>query len=123
MDRSKQEKMKEANNPRSVKLESLEDIVAYSRQFAEARGWREYQSPKNIAMALSVECAELVEHFQWLTAEESQAIDGEKKLEVGDEISDVLFYLVRIADILDIDICKAASRKAGVNERKYPLPE
>lgn len=115
--------MKEANNLQSFNLKNLDDISAYSRQFADARGWREYQSPKNIAMALSVECAELVEHFQWLTAEESQTIDGEKKLAVGDEISDVLFYLVRIADILDIDICQAASRKAKLNEKKYPLPE
>ncbi len=102
---------------------SLEAITAYSRSFALERGWENFQNPKNIVMALSVECAELLEHFQWLDADASAAIDADKKLEVGDEIADVLFYLVRLADILAIDIPLAAARKAQMNAIKYPLTE
>ena len=101
---------------------SLEDIEQYSRNFAEERNWREYQNPKNLVMALSVEAAELLEHFQWLTHEESQQLSDEKRLQVGDEISDVLFYLVRVADSLQINIYEAAQRKAALNAEKYPLP-
>ena len=102
---------------------TLEEIQAYSRQFAHDRKWQQYQTPKNIAMALSVECAELVEHFQWLTADESLNLDKEAKQAVSEEVSDVLFYLLRLADILDINVLSAASEKAQLNEDKYPLAQ
>ena len=71
-------------------------------------------------MALSVEASELLEHFQWSSETESMEIDDDKKNQVADEISDVLFYLVRVADVLGIDIFSAAERKAKANDKKYP---
>mgnify|MGYP000019771805 CR=1 FL=1 len=108
-------------NHKQFQLGTLAAITHHSKAFALERGWAKYQNPKNIAMALSVECAELLEHFQWLDAEASSSIDAVKKLEVGDEIADVLFYRVRLADLLDIDIHQAAERKAKLNAKKYPL--
>lgn len=102
-------------------LNTLEAIQAYSRDFANRRGWQVYQTPKNLSMALSVECSELLEHFQWLTAEESLKLDNDSKQAVSEEIADVLFYLLRIADQLDVDVFQACSRKAQMNEKKYPL--
>jgi NTP pyrophosphatase (non-canonical NTP hydrolase) len=91
------------------------------RRFAAARDWRQFHTPKNLAMALSVEVAELLEHFQWLTAEESEHLDMATKRAVAAEIADVLLYLTRLADVLDIDPIAAAKRKMIVNARKYPV--
>ena len=104
-------------------FKSLEEIQKYSKQFADQRNWQQYQTPKNLVMALSVECSELLEHFHWLSEEESFDLDVETKQAAGDEISDVLFYLVRVADVLGIDLYQAAARKASLNEEKYPLAE
>jgi len=104
-----------------VSFSSLEDIQKHSVAFVKARGWQAYQTPKNLTMALSVECAELLEHFQWLSEEQSLDLDADKKAQVGEEISDVLFYLLRLADVLNIDIFDAASRKAVLNCKKYPV--
>ena len=91
------------------------------RCFAAARDWQQFHTPKNLAMALSVEVAELVEHFQWLTAEQSAQLNATTKRAVGEEIADVLLYLTRLADVLDIDPLAAAERKIKINARKYPL--
>ena len=72
-------------------------------------------------MALSVEASELLEHFQWLTQEQSRLLDDNKRVEVSEEIADVLIYLVRLADILDIDPMEAVNRKMSLNEAKYPV--
>ena len=90
------------------------------REFADARDWNQFHSPKNLAMALIAEAAELVEHFQWLTEEESTHLAPQKKAEVADELADVLTYLVRMADKLDIDLLAAASAKIERNEERYP---
>jgi dCTP diphosphatase len=90
------------------------------REFADARDWNQFHSPKNLAMALIAEAAELVEHFQWLTEEESTHLAPQKKAEVADELADVLTYLVRMADKLDIDLLAAASAKIERNEARYP---
>jgi len=97
----------------------IEDI----RQFAKDRNWQPYHTPKNLSMALSVEASELVEIFQWLSAEESFEIkNSPDKLEkVEDEIADILVYLVRIVDILNIDINKAIVHKMKKNAEKYPV--
>jgi NTP pyrophosphatase (non-canonical NTP hydrolase) len=98
-------------------LESLRrDLAA----FAAARDWDQFHSPKNLAMALIAECAELVEHFQWLTETQSAALTAEKKSAVRLELADVLIYLVRIADKLDIDLLTAARDKMAINEERYP---
>ena len=90
------------------------------RKFVAERDWDQFHSPKNLAMALSVEAAELVEHFQWLTEAESQRLAPEKLAEVRDEIADVLVYLVRLADKLDVDLLAAAAQKIDKNALKYP---
>lgn len=91
------------------------------RRFAAARDWAPFHTPKNLAMALSVEAAELVECFQWLTPEQSAALTGRDRLAVEAEIADVLLYLVRLADVLDIDPLAAAQRKLVINARNYPV--
>ena len=101
-------------------MESLTELRDRLRKFASDRDWNQFHSPKNIAMALSVEVAELLEHFQWMTEEESKNLDAETKAMVADEIADVQNYLVRLADKLDIDILEAAEVKFAKNEKKYP---
>ena len=88
--------------------------------FAAARDWDQFHSPKNLAMALSVEAAELVEEFQWLTEQQSRALDADRRERVRLEMADVLIYLLRIADKLDIDLARAAADKLVLNEQKYP---
>jgi dCTP diphosphatase len=91
------------------------------REFAAARDWDQFHSPKNLTMALSVEVAEIVEHFQWLSEEQSNNLSQETIAEVATELADTLLYLVRLADKLDIDLLDAARRKIDINEQKYPV--
>ena len=100
-------------------LTTLRDAL---RDFCAARDWHRYHTPKNLVMALSVEAAELVEHFQWATPEESLALAPEKRAEVADEIADVLIYLTELADVLGIDPIAAAREKIVKNAAKYPPP-
>ena len=100
-------------------LTTLRDAL---RAFCAARDWHRYHTPKNLVMALSVEAAELVEHFQWATPEESLDLAPEKRAEVADEIADVLIYLTELADVLDIDPIAAAREKIIKNAAKYPAP-
>jgi NTP pyrophosphatase (non-canonical NTP hydrolase) len=90
------------------------------RAFVAARDWDQFHAPKNLAMALTVETAELAEHFQWLSAAESGRLDARAKAEVADELADVLVYLVRLADKLGVDLAAAARRKMAKNRAKYP---
>ena len=92
------------------------------RQFAADRNWQPFQTPKNLAMALMVEAAELAEIFQWLTAEQSQAAHqhAASREHIGQEIADVLIYLVQIADHCQIDLPQAVADKLVLNARKYP---
>jgi dCTP diphosphatase len=99
----------------------MEELKLKLRKFAEERDWNQYHSPKNLAMALSVEVAELVEHFQWLTEDQSYINDLEKLEEIKHEIGDILIYLARLSDKLDIDPLAAAKEKMMVNERKYSV--
>lgn len=101
----------------SSELDKLRDAV---RKFAAERDWDQFHSPKNLAMALSVESAELLEIFQWLTEEESRDLPPITKAAAADEIADVLIYLLRIADKLGIDPVAAAQRKMIANAQKYP---
>jgi NTP pyrophosphatase (non-canonical NTP hydrolase) len=103
---------------RAATLTSLRDAL---RRFAAARDWQQFHTPKNLAMALAVEAAELLEHFQWLTPEQSTRLDARRKRAVANEIADVLLYLIRLADRLEIDPLAVARRKARSNARKYPI--
>ena len=90
------------------------------RRFAEERDWDQFHSPKNLSMALSVEASELLEHFQWLTEAQSLNVSLEKREAAAEEIADVLLYLIRIADKLNINLVDAANKKLALNEQKYP---
>jgi len=101
-------------------MDSLAELTHKLREFAQARDWEKFHSPKNLAMAMIVEAAELVEHFQWLTTEQSQTLEAAKLEQVRQEIGDVLIYLTRIADQLGIDPVAAAHDKMVINAVKYP---
>ena len=99
-------------------LEALRDRI---RDFSRERDWDQFHSPKNLAMALAGEAGEVLEIFQWLTEEQSRALDEKALARARDEIADVLLYLVRLADRLDVDPLAAAHRKLEENARKYPV--
>lgn len=101
-------------------MRDLQELRARIREFVAERDWDRFHSPKNLAMALSVEASELVELFQWLTEEESAAPDAERRRRVAEELADVLWFLVRLADRLDIDLLEAAESKLAANAAKYP---
>ena len=99
-------------------LDTLRDRL---RAFALDRDWGQFHSPKNLACALSVEAAELLEHFQWMTEEQSRAPDESQRAEIALEAADVLLYLIQLADQLGIDLLAAADRKITLNGAKYPV--
>lgn len=98
----------------------MNELKERLRAFAREREWEQFHSPKNLSMALSVEAAEIMEHFQWLTDRESRNLSADARSAVAGEIADVLIYLVRLADTLGIDPVEAAFRKITVNELRYP---
>ncbi len=100
--------------------DSLVALTQALRQFAAERDWDQFHSPKNLVMALSVEVAELMEHFQWLTPDEAGALSEQRKAAVREELADVLLYLVRLADKLEVELVGAAYDKIELNARKYP---
>ena len=99
-------------------VQVLRDMVA---TFVSERDWEKYHSPKNISMALAVEAAELMEHFQWLTIDESKAVDGDQLSAVGEELADVLCYGLALANVLQIDVSQTMRRKMEKNRLKYPV--
>ena len=98
----------------------MEDLKTAIGAFIAERDWEQFHSPKNLAMALSVEVSEVVEHFQWLTEEESRNLPPEKLAEVREEVGDVMIYLTELAEKLGIDPLEAARAKLEINRRKYP---
>jgi len=100
--------------------DDLDALKLKLREFAEVRDWDQFHSPKNLSMALIAEAAELIEHFQWLKEEESAIIQGDKLEAVRMELADILIYLIRIADKLNIDLFDAVNKKIKINEEKYP---
>jgi dCTP diphosphatase len=99
-------------------LRALQERLA---MFAAERDWEQFHTPKNLAMALSVEVAELVQEFQWLTEQQSFSLDAEHRERVRLELADVFIYLLRVSDLLGIDLLAAADAKIVLNERKYPV--
>lgn len=100
--------------------DALRTLQQRLEAFAAARDWDQFHSPKNLAMALSVEASELVEEFQWLTEDESRALDAERRERVRLELADVFIYVLRLADKLGVDLARAAADKMALNEQKYP---
>jgi NTP pyrophosphatase (non-canonical NTP hydrolase) len=101
-------------------MSELDDLRLRLRDFALARDWDQFHTPKNLAMALVAEAAEVVEHFQWLTPAESQGLEPGTRAEVALELADVLLYLVMLADRLGVDLADAARRKIELNEQRFP---
>ncbi|MCB1865120.1 MAG: nucleotide pyrophosphohydrolase [Chromatiales bacterium] len=100
--------------------DSLSALNARLLAFARERDWEQFHSPKNLAMAIAGEVGELVEHFQWLTEAQSQSLAPERREAVALEMADVLIYLVRLSERLDIDLVAAANRKITINAERYP---
>ncbi|MCO6412910.1 MAG: nucleotide pyrophosphohydrolase [Thiogranum sp.] len=107
-----------SNHTTSDSLDQLRERLA---EFAERRDWQQFQSPKNLSMALIAETAELIEHFQWLSEKDSWNLAPQKRAEVGSELADILIYLIRTADQLGIDLIAAANSKILLNEARYPV--
>ena len=101
--------------------DTLERLRARLAEFSAERDWDQFHNPKNLAMALAGEAGELLEHFQWLTFEQSASLAREARDEVALEAADVLLFLVRLCDRLGIDLAAAAERKLALNARKYPV--
>lgn len=101
--------------------DDLTGLTAEIRTFVHAREWQRFHNPKNLALALVAEVGELVEHFQWLTPEEADTVEGEKLAAVADEIADVQLYLMQLADRLGVDIGAAVREKLARNEVRFPV--
>lgn len=109
-------------NDEQTTLAELRDLV---RTFVAERDWRQFHTPKNLSMSLAIEAAELMEHFQWLTPDESRSLaeDSNKLAAVGEELADVLCYALAMANELDLDVATAVRDKMVKNARKYPAAE
>lgn len=101
--------------------DSLAELRGRINQFVQERDWEQFHSPKNLAMAMIVEAAELVEHFQWDTIEESHQLSPEKREQVSHELADTFVYLLRIAEVTGVDLIAAANAKIELNAKKYPV--
>ena len=99
----------------------MQDTIARIRKFRDDRDWQQFHDPKNLAVSISIEAAELLELFQWQTGEESTRFAAENRERVSEEIADVAIYLVELADITGIDLAKAIDAKLEKNARKYPV--
>jgi NTP pyrophosphatase (non-canonical NTP hydrolase) len=110
-----------------IRLESIEMsdglqlLLLELREFSKKRDWEQFHSPKNLSMALAAEAGELLEEFQWLSEIESRNMDQSKKLEVSLEMADILLYLIRMADVLDINLLEVGKKKIALNHKKYPV--
>ena len=109
--------------PEPAPAATLQQLALRLQDFAQQRDWGQFHSPKNLASALIVEAGELLEHFQWLTEEQSRNLPADTKQAVAYEMADVLLYLVQMATALDVDLIEAANAKVGINEKKYPAEQ
>ncbi len=103
---------------------SIAGIQKAVRHFRDARDWRQFHSPKNLSMSIAIEAAELMEHFQWLSSEESSALgqkDPEAKKAIAAELADVLIYCFSLTDILEVDVAEIIFDKLAKNNQKYPV--
>jgi NTP pyrophosphatase (non-canonical NTP hydrolase) len=99
---------------------SLERLNHRLLTFARERDWEQFHSPKNLVMALAGECGELIEHFQWLSEAQSAVLAPAKKRDVALEMADILIYLIRLSERLDVDLLAAVEDKISINELRYP---
>lgn len=101
--------------------DSIDALRARVNRFVEERDWAQFHSPKNLAMAMIVEAAEVVEHFQWMTEDDSRQLDAATREQVGQELADTFVYLMRIAEVCGIDLITATNAKIDLNAQKYPV--
>lgn len=101
----------------------LDDLVQALRRFAQERDWEQFHSPKNLAASVSIEAAELLEHFQWITEAQSRQLPEARKQDVAGEIADVFLYLLQLSDKLGIDVVDAASAKLKANAARFPVEQ
>ncbi|MGR1185972.1 nucleotide pyrophosphohydrolase [Aeromonas veronii] len=112
--------MSKTNNHSERNHEFLKEQL---RQFAKKRDWNKFHNAKNLSMALSVEASELVEIFQWLTEKESENLSEKQHIKVEEELADIFLYLLRISDVVHVDLFDAANKKLLINEKKYPIED
>ena len=101
-------------------MSEIEEIRRRIRAFRDAREWMQFHNPKNLACSVAIEAAELLEHFQWATPEQSEAVGRERREAISDEIADVAIYLIELADNLEIDFVEAIHKKLDLNDARYP---
>ena len=102
-------------------MKAFQELGGKVRRFAEERDWAQFHSPKNLSMALSVECAELMEHFQWLTESQSRELPQKRLREVEKELADIQIYLIRLSQVLGLDLIVASNKKLLQNAKRYPV--
>ncbi|MCK4622530.1 MAG: nucleotide pyrophosphohydrolase [Desulfuromonadales bacterium] len=99
---------------------TLQDLKAQMATFVRERDWEQFHSPKNLSMSIAIEAAEMMEHFQWLTVEQSRQLDDAACAEIGEELADILLYSLSMANILQLDLTATVLAKMEKNRRKYP---
>ena len=102
-------------------MSDLNTVTQRIRAFRDARDWKQFHNPKNLACSISIEAAELLEHFQWKSPEECEIYSVAKREPLSEEIADVAMYLIALSDRLGIDLIQAIERKIEINEKKYPV--
>lgn len=102
-------------------MNNLDEIIEKIKKFRDEREWMQFHDPKNMAVSITIEAAELLEHFQWKTKEEVKDYVNENREEISDEIADIAMYLFELANNLNIDLLKAMDNKLKKNESKYPV--
>jgi len=107
-------------NDKTVTVQQLRDAM---RSFVRERDWEQFHTPKNLSMSIAIEAAELMEHFQWRSPEESSRLDGELQRQVAEELSDIVLYALSMANALDLDLTEALLAKLEKNRRKYPAEQ
>lgn len=104
-----------------AELDDFQELAKKVKGFAKERDWDQFHSPKNLSMALAVECAELMEHFQWLTESQSHRLGRRQRREVEMELADIQIYLIRMSQVLGVDLVVAGNNKLRENAKKYPV--
>ncbi len=100
---------------------TLSDLKERMAAFVRERDWEQFHTPKNISMSIAIEAAELMEHFQWLTVEQSKKLDADALQDIGEELADIVIYSLSMANFLQIDLAETVLAKMDKNIRKYPI--
>lgn len=102
---------------------TLHDLKERMAEFVRARDWEQFHTPKNLSMSIAIEAAELMEHFQWLTVEQSRNLDPAALDDIGEELADIVIYALSLSNFLNLDLADTVLRKMAKNERKYPVEQ